>query len=126
MLGRPWRAEPGVEAGPGWLLGDSGKGLLDSYEPERRTHALDTIDFSVRLGRMVCVTDEAEAVARDAVLAAESTPDRPVSRPLRTGLLHRTVGTVAAPPTGSLTPQGRVRRFRGVDPRLRRRGATSG
>ncbi|MER7004110.1 hypothetical protein ABT297_13855 [Dactylosporangium sp. NPDC000555] len=31
-----------------------------------------------------------------------------MSRPLRAGLPHRTVGTVAAPPTGSLMPRGRV------------------
>jgi flavoprotein hydroxylase len=90
------------------LRGVSGDRLLDTYEPERRAHALDTIEFSVRLGKIVCVTDEAEAVARDAALTAEKGPDRPVSRPLRAGLLHRKVGTVAAPPTGSLMPQGRV------------------
>ncbi|GIF17078.1 bifunctional 3-(3-hydroxy-phenyl)propionate/3-hydroxycinnamic acid hydroxylase [Actinoplanes teichomyceticus] len=91
------------------LRGVSDQRLLETYQPERRAHALDTIEFSVRLGRIVCVTDEAEAAARDAALAAETMPDRPVSRPLRAGLLHLTVGTVAAAPTGSLMPQGRVR-----------------
>lgn len=98
------------------LRGDSDERLLDTYEIERRSHVLRTIELSVQLGRIVCVTDEEEAARRDAALLAGKTPDRPVAQRLREGLLHRTVGTVAALPTGALVPQGRVARGRASGP----------
>ena len=39
--------------------------LLDSYESERAPHAKQTIEFSVALGRVICVADSSEAKARD-------------------------------------------------------------
>ncbi|MER5359961.1 bifunctional 3-(3-hydroxy-phenyl)propionate/3-hydroxycinnamic acid hydroxylase [Streptomyces sp. NPDC002785] len=92
------------------LRGSSDARLLDTYGPERRSHVLRTIELSVQLGKIVCVFDEEEAARRDAALTTGKTPDRPVAQPLREGVLHRTVGTVTAPPTGSLIPQGRVAR----------------
>ncbi|KOG07301.1 MULTISPECIES: bifunctional 3-(3-hydroxy-phenyl)propionate/3-hydroxycinnamic acid hydroxylase [Streptomyces] len=92
------------------LRGASDARLLDTYGPERRGHVLRTIELSVQLGKIVCVSDAEEAARRDATLTAGQTPDRPVTQPLREGVLHRTVGTVAAPPTGSPVPQGRVAR----------------
>lgn len=98
------------------LRGGSDERLLDTYEAERRSHVLRTIELSVQLGRIVCVTDEEEAARRDAALLAGKTPGRPLAQPLREGLLHRTVGTVAALPTGALIPQGRVARDRESGP----------
>ncbi|WP_078916715.1 bifunctional 3-(3-hydroxy-phenyl)propionate/3-hydroxycinnamic acid hydroxylase [Streptomyces viridochromogenes] len=84
--------------------------LLDTYDVERRSHVRRTVEMSVQLGKIICVTDAEEAARRDAALTSGRTPDRPVVHALRDGFLHRTVGMVAAPPTGSLIPQGRVTR----------------
>ncbi|QKW31329.1 bifunctional 3-(3-hydroxy-phenyl)propionate/3-hydroxycinnamic acid hydroxylase [Streptomyces seoulensis] len=84
--------------------------LLDSYGLERGDHVRRTTELSVQLGKIICITDEAEAERRDAALLAGRMPDRSVALALRDGLLRRTVGTVAAPPTGSVAPQGRVGR----------------
>lgn len=48
------------------LSNAAGDGLLDSYESERAPHARQTIDFSVALGRVICVADPDEATERDA------------------------------------------------------------
>jgi 2-polyprenyl-6-methoxyphenol hydroxylase-like FAD-dependent oxidoreductase len=39
--------------------------LLDTYESERAPHAKQTIEFSVALGRVICIADPSEAKARD-------------------------------------------------------------
>jgi flavoprotein hydroxylase len=69
-----------------------------------------TVVVSVQLGNIICITDAAAAERRDATLTAGRLPDRSLSLPLRDGLLRRTVGTVAAPPTGAVVPHGRVGR----------------
>jgi 2-polyprenyl-6-methoxyphenol hydroxylase-like FAD-dependent oxidoreductase len=40
--------------------------LLDSYQSERLPHAKQTIEFSVGLGRVICIADPREAEERDA------------------------------------------------------------
>ena len=40
--------------------------LLDTYASERLPHAKQTIEFSVGLGRVICIADPREAEARDA------------------------------------------------------------
>jgi flavoprotein hydroxylase len=92
------------------IAGRSGERLLDTYEEERLTHVRETVELSVRLGRVICVTDADEAQRRDTALASGGSPGRPVAQTLRTGFLHRSLGTVAAPPTGALMPQARVAR----------------
>ncbi|MFE5908522.1 bifunctional 3-(3-hydroxy-phenyl)propionate/3-hydroxycinnamic acid hydroxylase [Streptomyces wedmorensis] len=92
------------------LKGACEERLLDSYGLERGDHVRRTTELSVQLGKIICITDEAEAERRDVALTAGRMPDRSVALALRDGLLRRTVGTVAAPPTGSVVPQGRVAR----------------
>ena len=92
------------------LKGACEEQLLDSYGLERGDHVRRTTELSVQLGKIICITDEAEAERRDAALTAGRMPNRSVALTLRDGLLRRTVGTVAAPPTGSVVPQGRVGR----------------
>jgi len=49
------------------VLGDrASEALLDSYGSERAPHARATIEFSVALGRVICVADPHEAAERDA------------------------------------------------------------
>lgn len=52
------------------LRGSAAPDLLDSYSSERRDHARWFIDFSVDLGRVICVTDPQEAAERDENLKA--------------------------------------------------------
>ncbi|HEU4431534.1 MAG TPA: bifunctional 3-(3-hydroxy-phenyl)propionate/3-hydroxycinnamic acid hydroxylase [Myxococcota bacterium] len=47
------------------LGGAASDALLDSYESERAPHAKQTIDFSVALGRVICIADPSEAKQRD-------------------------------------------------------------
>lgn len=87
------------------LRGVAAPALLDTYTPERQHHARAFVDFSVSLGKVICITDPDEAAARDRRLQAEHRAgDRP--RPPRPGLgpgLH--VGEHG----GVLSRQGRVR-----------------
>ncbi len=48
------------------LGGRAGDALLGSYESERAPHVRALIDFSVALGRVICVPDRDEAAKRDA------------------------------------------------------------
>jgi hypothetical protein len=72
------------------LAGRAPDSLLDSYGTERGSQVRAEIDFSVELGKIICVLDPAAAAARDLDFApiAEAgpapVPDRP---PLGTGLL---------------------------------------
>jgi hypothetical protein len=53
------------------LDGLAGPQLLETYDEERRPNADAAIDFSMRLGRVICVADEAEAAVRDEAMAAD-------------------------------------------------------
>jgi len=53
------------------LRGIAGTRLLDEWSEERREHAKYYINFSVMLGRIICVTNEQEAAERDARLMKE-------------------------------------------------------
>jgi len=65
--------------------------LLDSYEQERLPSARAAIEFSMELGKVICVPDEAEAAARDEAMAAAvrlEPMDAPTLPGLATGLIH--------------------------------------
>ncbi|KVS61791.1 bifunctional 3-(3-hydroxy-phenyl)propionate/3-hydroxycinnamic acid hydroxylase [Burkholderia cepacia] len=88
------------------LRGKSGDRLLDSYGPERLNHVREIIDFSIELGKVICITDPEAAAARDqAMLAAHATPGfQPPAAPrpqLGAGLFDP-----HSPGSGRLTPQG--------------------
>jgi 3-(3-hydroxy-phenyl)propionate hydroxylase len=59
-----------------YLKGIAGDALLDEWSNERREQAKWYIDFSVNLGRIICVTDEAEAAERDKNMMAEYVPGK--------------------------------------------------
>lgn len=87
------------------LDGRAAEAILDSYADERLPHIREFIDFSVELGRVICITDPDEAAARDTRMIAElekgNPPPAPPAPLLGPGL-H-------LPDAGSLSPQGSVR-----------------
>jgi 2-polyprenyl-6-methoxyphenol hydroxylase-like FAD-dependent oxidoreductase len=74
------------------VLGGSARdALLDTYEAERLPSARAAIEFSVELGKVICVPDLAEAAARDEAMAAAVGPepmDAPNLPALDDGLIH--------------------------------------
>ncbi len=78
--------------------------LLDSYQSERLPSAKAAIDFSMELGRVICVADPAEAAARDEAMAA-GVGDEPAPAP---GLPAITAGFIhpSAPHAGTQFVQG--------------------
>lgn len=53
------------------LQGKADASLLDAWSDERREQAKWYIDFSVGLGKVICITDEQEAAERNARMKAE-------------------------------------------------------
>ncbi|MEU1013941.1 bifunctional 3-(3-hydroxy-phenyl)propionate/3-hydroxycinnamic acid hydroxylase [Streptomyces sp. NPDC005890] len=97
------------------LRGTAPESLLDSYTEERRAQVRESILASVQLGRLICVTDAADAAERDATVLANRRgrgPGRPdPARPVTCGLLHRPEGADAdtrVPPAGEVLPHGRL------------------
>jgi 2-polyprenyl-6-methoxyphenol hydroxylase-like FAD-dependent oxidoreductase len=78
--------------------------LLDSYQSERLPSAKAAIDFSMELGKVICVPDPAEAAARDEAMAS-GVGDEPAPAPglpdITAGLIHPT-----APHAGTQLVQG--------------------
>ena len=48
------------------LQGKAQDSLLDTYTSERSVHVKDMIDFSIQLGSIICIPDEAAAAAHAA------------------------------------------------------------
>ena len=78
--------------------------LLDSYQSERLPSAQAAIEFSMELGKVICVPDPAEAAARDEAMAA-GVGDEPAPAPglpdIAVGFIHPT-----APHAGTQLVQG--------------------
>jgi 2-polyprenyl-6-methoxyphenol hydroxylase-like FAD-dependent oxidoreductase len=86
------------------LAGSSSDALLDTYQEERLPSAKQVIEFSIELGKVICIADPAEAAARDEAMAAVVGPE-PTELPhfpgLGGGIVHPT-----APHAGALFVQG--------------------
>jgi 2-polyprenyl-6-methoxyphenol hydroxylase-like FAD-dependent oxidoreductase len=88
------------------LGGHASAAVLESYDEERRPNANAAVDFSIELGKVICVPDPAEAAARDEAMASaydggvSEAPDLP-------GIASGVVQTGAAR-AGELFPQGVV------------------
>src|SRR4029078_3773898 len=65
---RPRPARRGGAGGARRPRSGNARARLDAYEAERRETVRAVIDFSMSLGKVICVTDPAEAEARDAML----------------------------------------------------------
>ena len=72
------------------LRGIAEPSLLDSYGAERSDHVSDFIDFSMELGKIICITDPVAAATRDAHMIAEREsgrlPEPPPTPRIGTGL----------------------------------------
>jgi 2-polyprenyl-6-methoxyphenol hydroxylase-like FAD-dependent oxidoreductase len=88
------------------LAGAADDALLDTYQQERLPSARRAIDFSMELGKVICVADPAEAEARDEVMAA-GVSDGPVDAPPAPGN-DPGVHDATAPHAGALFVQGTV------------------
>jgi 2-polyprenyl-6-methoxyphenol hydroxylase-like FAD-dependent oxidoreductase len=88
------------------LIGIAADSLLDAYQEERVPSVNQSIEFSVELGKVICVADPAEAAARDELMAAgvtEELVEAPSLPGLSTGLVH-----LDSPHAGELFVQGYV------------------
>ena len=95
------------------LRGRAEESTLDAYTSERRGHLQHAIAVSVELGKVICVTDAAEAAARDEVLlavAANSTtpPIEPPPSNLGPGIHEGPASGGESNAAGSLFPQAEV------------------
>jgi 2-polyprenyl-6-methoxyphenol hydroxylase-like FAD-dependent oxidoreductase len=80
--------------------------LLTTYDQERRPSANAAIDFSIELGKVICVADREEAASRDEGMAAAydgGTSDAPGLPGITSGLI-----AVGTPLAGELFPQGEL------------------
>jgi flavoprotein hydroxylase len=57
------------------LEGRSPDSVLDAYQQERLPHVRRVIDFSMELGKVICVPDPDEAASRDEAMAAAVGPE---------------------------------------------------
>ncbi|NIH88346.1 bifunctional 3-(3-hydroxy-phenyl)propionate/3-hydroxycinnamic acid hydroxylase [Amycolatopsis granulosa] len=87
------------------LRGLAGPELLDTYGSERSHHVQAFVRFSVELGKVICITDPAEAAERDRRLIAERAAGGTPPAPPRPGLGP---GVHAGAAGGRLALQGRV------------------
>lgn len=85
----------------------AGAALLDAYQVERMPNVRAVIDFSMALGKVICVPDAEEAAARDEAMGAGVVGDEVSEVPdlpgITEGVLHPD-----DPAAGSLFPQGTV------------------
>lgn len=73
------------------LGGNADDTLLDSYQDERLASARGAIEFSMELGKVICVPDEAGAAARDEAMAAVVGPEiaeAPALPGIAAGVVH--------------------------------------
>jgi 2-polyprenyl-6-methoxyphenol hydroxylase-like FAD-dependent oxidoreductase len=88
------------------LGGHASPELLSTYDQERRTNANAAIDFSIELGKVICVPDPAEAAARDEAMSTAyngGISDVPSLPGIARGLI-----AAGTPLAGEPFPQGEV------------------
>jgi len=88
------------------LRGLADDSVIDTYGTERIHHAVAFVRFSTSLGQVICITDPAEARARDQRMLSEWEAGTKPPAPPRPGLGE---GVHSGPSGGSLARQGRVR-----------------
>jgi hypothetical protein len=93
------------------LAGSAPDALLDTYDQERLASARQAIEFSVELGKIICIPDPDAARARDEAMAAAVGPE-PTDAPPLPGIDAGVIQS-GSPHAGSLFVQGDVagRRF---------------
>lgn len=84
--------------------------LLDEYQIERDPHVTQLVFTSHALAKMVNIVDVDEAEKRNYAMRNDLVPPPPPFPKLEHGVLHRESDGSIATVTGSLAPQGRVKR----------------
>lgn len=90
-----------------WKLKHGSEALLDTYEAERRPHAVELIEVVKEIGKLICERDPERARERDRRLIAEAggeirtVPRQSLIPPLRAGFLS----PIAHPANGTLFPK---------------------
>src|SRR3546814_19411527 len=79
----------------------AGRALLETYQSERLPSARAAIEFSMELGKVICVPDPAEAAARDEAMAegVDGTGQAPGLPAITTGPTHQPPPPAAPPHT---------------------------
>ena len=93
------------------LTGAAADALLDTYDQERLPSARQAIEFSIELGKIICIPDPDAATARDEAMAPLVGPE-PATAPPLPGI-EGGVTAAGSPHAGSLFVQGTAdgRRF---------------
>jgi 2-polyprenyl-6-methoxyphenol hydroxylase-like FAD-dependent oxidoreductase len=90
------------------LAGLAAETILDSYASERVPQVRQVIEFSIELGKVICVPDPAAAAVRDRAMIA-AVKDRGASPPLPTPAIGPGILAADDPVAGQLFVQGDVR-----------------
>jgi 2-polyprenyl-6-methoxyphenol hydroxylase-like FAD-dependent oxidoreductase len=90
------------------LGGKAADRLLDTYASERIPQVRQLVDFSIGLGKVICVADPAEAAARDAAMIAAAR-EKGLTPPLPTPAIGPGLLLEGDPLAGHLFVQGNVR-----------------
>jgi 2-polyprenyl-6-methoxyphenol hydroxylase-like FAD-dependent oxidoreductase len=91
------------------LAGKVGDEVLGTYVSERIPQVRQVIEFSIALGKVICVSEPAEAAERDAAMIAAAR-ERGLTPPLPTPAIGPGVLLDGDPLAGHLFLQGQVRR----------------
>jgi flavoprotein hydroxylase len=91
------------------LRGAASDALLDTYPSERIPQVRKVIDFSIELGKVICVADPAAATVRDEAMIAAAR-ERGLTPPVPTPALGTGCSAERDPLAGELFVQARVRR----------------
>jgi 3-(3-hydroxy-phenyl)propionate hydroxylase len=90
------------------LNGKAGDALLDSYGEERKGHVRHYIDFSMHLGKIICIADPKEAADRDRRMIAEHAASEGVPVDTDIAALGPGLWRAGDPHAGELSVQGIV------------------
>jgi len=97
----------------GWKLdlvlsGKVEEEFLDTYTAERKPHALDLINSSIHLGKVICMADPKEAAARDEAYLTGNAPPFPEFPALTDGILNRNIDGVPSSLVGKVSLPAQV------------------
>jgi flavoprotein hydroxylase len=90
------------------LAGKAADGVLDTYATERIPQVRQVVDFSISLGKVICVADPEEARARDTAMIAAAR-QRGLTPPMPTPAIGPGALLEGDPLAGHLFVQGEVR-----------------
>lgn len=99
------------------LRGIAEDALLDEYQAEREPHVSTLVFTSHHLAELVNIVDEEKAAERNHAMRNHLAPPPPPFPKLEHGVVHQDPDEATKDVTGSLAPQGRLRRSNGLEGR---------